>query len=99
MIPVVFLSRMRRVDCPTCGIKVERVPWAQGKSPMTTEYKWFLARWARRMSWKEVSETFCVGWDRVYDAVKQGVSWGRKHRDLDGIEAIMSWTAFTSYSG
>ena len=45
-------GRMRRVECPTCGIKVERVPWAQGKSPMTTEYKWFLARWARRMCWK-----------------------------------------------
>ena len=51
---------MRRVDCPACGIKVERVPWAQGKSPMTTEYKWFLARWARRMCWKEVSEVFGV---------------------------------------
>ncbi len=26
MIPVVFLYRMRRVDCPECGVKVERVP-------------------------------------------------------------------------
>ena len=88
MIPVLLLYRMRRVDCPTCGVKVERVPWADGKSPMTTEYKWFLARWARRMSWKEVSETFRVSWDRVYDAVKQAVSWGLTHRDLDGIEAV-----------
>jgi transposase len=88
MIPVVFIYCMRRVNCPTCGVKVERVPWADGKSPMTTEYKWFLARWARRMSWKEVSEAFCVSWDRVYDAVKQAVSWGLQHRDLDGIEAV-----------
>ena len=73
---------------PTCGVKVERVPWAEGKSPMTTEYKWFLARWARRMSWKEVSEAFHVSWDRVYDAVKHAVSWGLEHRDLEGIEAI-----------
>jgi transposase len=88
MISIFFLYRMRRVNCPTCGVRVERVPWAEGKSPMTTEYKWFLARWARRMSWKEVSETFRVGWDRVYDAVKHAVSWGQRHRDLDGIEAI-----------
>jgi len=65
MISVVFVYSMRRVDCPTCGIKVERVPWSEGKSPMTTEYKWFLARWARRMCWKEVSETFRVSWDRA----------------------------------
>jgi transposase len=85
---VVFVYSMRRVDCPDCGVKVERVPWADGKSPMTIEYKWLLARWARRMSWKEVSEAFRVSWDRVYDAVKQAVSWGLEHRDLDGIEAV-----------
>lgn len=85
---VTLVYSMRRVDCPRCGVKVERVPWAEGKSPITTEYKWFLARWARRMSWKEVSEAFCVSWDCVYDAVKQAVSWGLKHRDLGGIEAV-----------
>lgn len=87
-ITVYFLYRMRRVDCPTCGIKVERVPWAEGKSSMTTELKWFLARWARRMSWKEVSEAFRMSWDRVYEAVKHAVSWGQRHRSLDGIESI-----------
>ncbi len=49
-IAVVFVYQMRRVDCPDCGVKVERVPWADGKSSLTTEYQWFLARWARRMS-------------------------------------------------
>jgi transposase len=88
MIPVVFLYRMRRVNCPKCGVKVERVPWSEGKSPMTTEYQWFLARWARRMPWKEVAEVFRVSWDCVYDAAKKAVSWGLEHRDLEGIEAI-----------
>jgi transposase len=55
---------------------------------MTTELQWFLARWARRMSWKEVSEAFRISWDRVYEAVKQAVSWGLMHRSLEGIEAI-----------
>jgi hypothetical protein len=73
---VYFVCHMRRVNCPQCGVKVERVPWAEGKSSLTTEYSWFLARWARRMSWKEVAEAFHVSWDRVYDAVKQAVSWG-----------------------
>ena len=87
-IMVYFVYRMRRVECPACGIKVERVPWAEGKSSLTTEYKWFLARWARRMSWKEVAVTFRVSWEHVYEAVKHAVSWGLKHRDLDHIKSI-----------
>ncbi len=87
-IAVVFVYHMRRVDCPTCGVKVEQVPWSSGKSPTTIEYQWFLARWARRMSWKEVAQSFRVSWDCVYESVKQAVSWGLKHRDLDGITAI-----------
>jgi transposase len=88
MIPVFFVYCLRRVDCGTCGVRVERVPWAEGKSPMTTEYRWFLARWAKRMSWKAVADTFRVSWDRVYEAVKHAVSWGLEHRDLEGIEAL-----------
>jgi transposase len=87
-IAVYFVYAMRRVECPTCGVKVEQVPWAEGKSRMTTSYKWFLARWAKRMCWKDVALAFRVGWDSVYEAVKHAVSWGLAHRDLDGIESI-----------
>lgn len=88
MIPVYLVYCMRRVNCPTCGVKVERVPWAEGKSPMTIEYQWFLARWAKRMCWKDVASAFQIRWDRVYGAVKHAVSWGLAHRDLEGIATI-----------
>lgn len=88
MIPVVLIYTMRRVNCRACGVKVERVPWAQGKSPLTNEYKWFLAGWARRMSWQEVAESFQVSWDHVYNAVRQAVSWGLSRRSLEGIVSI-----------
>ena len=53
-IAVLLVYAMRRIDCPRCGVKVERVPWATGgKSPMTTAYAVFLARWARRLSWQQ----------------------------------------------
>ena len=29
---VFFVYAMRRVDCPGCGVTVERVPWARGKA-------------------------------------------------------------------
>ncbi|WP_419610838.1 hypothetical protein, partial [Thiolapillus sp.] len=37
---------------------VEQMPWAMGKRPLTRAYGWFLASWARRLSWKETAEVF-----------------------------------------
>ena len=49
-IPVLLEYKMRRVDCPRCGVKVEKVPWADGKSHSTKAFQLFLARWARKLS-------------------------------------------------
>ena len=87
-IKVFFRYAPRRVDCPTCGIRVERMPWSEGKHRLTETYAWFLAGWARRLSWKEVAEAFRTSWDHVFCSVEMAVTWGRAHRDLSGIEAI-----------
>jgi transposase len=85
---VFFLYMMRRVDCARCGVTVEQVPWADGKHQLTTTYMWFLARWAKRLSWKEVATVFRTSWDQVFRAVAMAVAWGRDHADLTGIRAI-----------
>lgn len=87
-IQVFLLYAPRRVDCPSCGIRVERMPWAVGKHRLTQAYAWFLARWARRLSWKEVAEVFRTSWDSVFRSVEMAVEWGREHRDLSGIHSI-----------
>lgn len=87
-IPVFFVYAMRRVDCPDCGVKVEQVPWASGKHHHTRSYSRFLALWARRLSWSEVAEVFGTTWNRVYDAVRWVVAFGREHQDLSGVSAI-----------
>lgn len=86
--PVFFLYAMRRVDCPRCGVKVERVPWARGKNHLTTTYAWFLARWAKRLSWKQVGIVFQTSWDNVFRSVKMAVTWGLAHRSLENVTAI-----------
>jgi transposase len=85
---VFLVYAMRRVDYPRCGVKVERVPWADGKCSLTTTYRWFLAGWAKRLSWKEAAEAFHTTWDNVFRAVEHAVLWGVAHRELSGIEAI-----------
>src|SRR5436853_6853048 len=57
-IAVFYVYALRRVACPSCGIKAEQVPWAHGKEQLTTTYQLFLARWAKRLSWQEVADVF-----------------------------------------
>lgn len=85
---VFLLYRMRRVSCPTCGVKVEEVPWGCGKHQMTTAYVLFLAHWAKKLSWKDVALSFHTSWDKVCQAVEVVVAWGLEHRTLGPIRAI-----------
>jgi transposase len=87
-IRVFFLYAPRRVSCTRCGVRVEALAWAMGKHRLTTAYAWFLARWAKRLSWKEVAEVFHSSGDQVFHAVEMAVEWGREHQDLSGIGAI-----------
>jgi transposase len=83
-IAVCFLYTMRRVDCPRCGVTAEMIPWAEGKHHLTTTYRWFLARWAKRLAWQEVAEVFSTTWENVFRSVEMAVGWGLVHRSLDG---------------
>ena len=78
----------RRVNCPRCAVRVEALPWARGKHQVSDAYAWFLAGWAKRLSWKEVAEVFRTSWEKVFRSVEMAVEWGRAHQELSGIEAI-----------
>jgi transposase len=100
-IAVWFVYAMRRVDCGRCGVTVERVPWASGKMQTTHALVWFLASWAKVLSWKETARRFRTSWDTVYRCVEHAVRWGLEHRNLDGIGAIgvdeLSWKKGQKY--
>ncbi len=78
----------RRVDRPRCGVKVESMPWALGKRPLTQAMGWFLAGWAKRLSWKETAEVFRTSWESVFRSVEMAVEWGREHQYLGGVSSI-----------
>jgi len=88
-IPVVLLYRMRRVDCRRCGgVYVEAVPWAEGKQRTTRAFAWFLASWAKRLSWKQTAVAFHTSWDTVARSVRMAVDYGLAHRLVAGVRAI-----------
>ena len=85
---VFFLYAPRRVNCSLHGIHVEALPWGSGKEHLTNDYKLFLGRWARRLSWSETARVFRTSWDSVYRAVSYMVDYGLKHRSLEGITQL-----------
>lgn len=85
---VFFVYAPRRVDCSTCGVKIEHLPWSSGKKQLTHAFAWFLATWAKRMSWLEVATVFRISWEHVFRSVELAVTWGLAHRTLDGIKSI-----------
>jgi transposase len=98
---VFFLYARRRVDCPSCGVKAEALPWAEGKQRLTTAYCWYLAGWAKRLSWSEVAGVFHTTWHHVFESVKMAVDWGRRHVNLENVTAIgideIAWSRGHNY--
>jgi transposase len=83
-----FLYGPRRVECPEHGVVVEHIPWSEGKRPITLAMMGFLARWARRLSWRETARAFQTSWEAVYRSVEWFVQWGLAHRKLEGVQSI-----------
>ncbi len=86
--PTWFLYAPRRLECDQCGIHVEHLPWALGKRPVTQSFAWFLASWAKLLSWQVVSRRFQTSWESVFRSVEMAVIWGRERLDLTGISAL-----------
>ncbi|MDQ2946748.1 MAG: ISL3 family transposase [Acidobacteriota bacterium] len=83
---VFLLYSMRRVDCRRCeAVIVEEVPWGDGKRTLTRAYLLFLARWARKLSWKETAESFRTSWEKVLTT--SAAAWPA----LSGIRCALSF--------
>jgi transposase len=83
-----FIYAPRRVQCAEHGVVVEYIPWSDGKRPVTRAMMGFLARWARRLSWRETAQAFHTSWEAVYRSVEWFVEWGLAHRELREVTAI-----------
>jgi transposase len=87
-IPTYFLYAPRRVRCAAHGVVVEHMPWSEGKRPITCAMMGFLARWARRLSWRETARVFGTSWEAVYRSVQWFVEWGLSQRKLQQVESL-----------
>jgi transposase len=78
----------RRLLCPRCGPKLERLSWLSPWGRVTTRLAESVARMCQQMAVKHVAHYFHLGWDRVKGIDKR---WLRKRLDpvdLSGVQVI-----------
>ena len=78
--PVYFAYAPRRIDCKAHGIRVEPLPWCNGKEQITKSYQLFLTQWAKTVT------IFGTSWETVYRSIKAVVDYGLANRNWEGVE-------------
>jgi transposase len=79
---------IRRVDCPRCGVKVERVPWAETSSWFTRPFEDHVGYLAQRCDKSTISSMMRVAWDTVGTIIQRVVARVQAGDLLDGLTQI-----------
>jgi transposase len=77
-----------RVRCPHCGLRVERVPWADKWHRVTHPLARAVAALARELTWSAGAHHFRLNWKTIAAVGEGVVLWGREHRRWDPLHVI-----------
>ena len=79
---------LRRLRCPTCGVRPEPVPWARPGAAHTRDFEDTVAWLAQQMAFTPITRLLRVGW-RTVGAIVERVSAERlDDRRLEGLVCI-----------
>jgi transposase len=78
----------RRVDCPRCKVKVEKLPWAEVGSWFTRPFEDHVGYLAQRCDKTTIKSMMRVGWDTVGAIIQRVVGRRRDGDPLDGLTQI-----------
>jgi transposase len=79
-LPLVVVYTPRRVVCPDCGVRIERVPWADRWSRVTKSLSRAVAKLARRTDLSTVADQYGINWKTVAGIIRRAVAWGLARR-------------------
>lgn len=85
---IVYIHR-RRVHCPRCGPKVERVSWLDRYARVTKRLAESVAMLCQVMTIKHVANYFSLSWDTVKAIDKNALIAAIEPVDLSGIEKFV----------
>jgi transposase len=85
---LVLRYKLRRVNCPRCGVIVELVPWAEPDSWFTRDFEEHTAYLAQTTDKTTVCNMMRVAWRTVGDIARRVVDRVRPEDPLDGLKQI-----------
>lgn len=77
-----------RAACPTCGPRIELLPWLARYSRVTTRLAQSVARLCKVMSIKDVAGFYRLGWDTVKAIDKEWLEKTLAEPNLSGLELL-----------
>jgi len=88
----------RRVRCPACGPRLERLGWLAPHARVTTRLAESVARLCQMLPVAHVARWFALGWDAVKDIDKAHLERRLGPPDLDGL-SVLAMDEFAIHSG
>jgi transposase len=70
----------RRIVCPDCGVRVEKVPWADRWARVTRSLSRAVAELARKTDLSTVAGHYGINWKTVATIIRRVVEWGLARR-------------------
>jgi transposase len=79
---------LRRLRCPTCGVRLEPVPWARPAAAHTRDFEDVVAWLAQQMAFAPITRLLRVGWHTIGPIVARVVADHLDDRRLEGLVLI-----------
>ena len=73
-------ASLPRTKCPTHGVRVVRVPWAEPLGRFTMLFEGVVIAWLKQASQSAVAEQFGLSWDEVHGIMDRAVKRGLARR-------------------
>ena len=77
-----------RSQCPTHGVRVVKLPWAEPSSRFTALFEGLAISWLKTASQKAVAEQLGLSWDEIHAIMDRAVQRGLKRRQAEPIPRL-----------
>ena len=77
-----------RSQCPTHGVRVVKLPWAEPSSRFTALFEALAIAWLKAASQKAVGEQLGLSWDEIHGIMERAVRRGLQRRQAEPVRHL-----------
>jgi transposase len=77
-----------RSQCPTHGVRVVKLPWAEPSSRFTALFEALAIAWLKAASQKAVAEQLGLSWDEIHGILERAVKRGLQRRQAEPVSRL-----------